>query len=356
MIDVNRNDKILSLVNKFKEEALIPMKEDIAEWFDMLLAPEKFAPEEILTILQTGIIACQVATRLCEIISNQLEPPKFTTRAKVGTFFARDNAANFLTWCKLIGVDGSVLFESDGMCSSDASQKTPRQVLLCFLDIARIFGKRKDYNGPLPDLVKFEHEIDASSTGSTSTVVTPSGRNSAPPTTAPLSSKTASTPTRPASAFQRRATATGGQIPRGVKSPRTPINGSRTPTSGKTPTRKTPQKPSLLDKSIQEVKESTPYSQDTVIERISEGKYKIDGKLVFIRMLKNKHVMVRVGGGWDTLANYLLKHDCQKMVKIPTPTSLPKKEGGYLFPVSPRYKSQSASPTTKSTKSPAIKK
>ena len=70
----------------------------------MLLAPEKFAPEEILTILQTGIVACKVATRLCEIISNQLEPPKFTTRAKVGTFFARDNAANFLTWCKLIGV------------------------------------------------------------------------------------------------------------------------------------------------------------------------------------------------------------------------------------------------------------
>ena len=43
------------------------------------------------------------------------------------------------------------------MCSGDASQKTPRQVLLCFLDIARIFGKRKDYTGPLPDLVKFEH-------------------------------------------------------------------------------------------------------------------------------------------------------------------------------------------------------
>ena len=54
-------------------------------------------------------------------------------------------------------VDSSVLFESDGMCSGDASQKTPRQVLLRFLDIARIFGKRKDYTGPLPDLVKFEH-------------------------------------------------------------------------------------------------------------------------------------------------------------------------------------------------------
>ena len=43
------------------------------------------------------------------------------------------------------------------MCSGDSSQKTPRQVLLCFLDIARIFGKRKDYTGPLPDLVKFEY-------------------------------------------------------------------------------------------------------------------------------------------------------------------------------------------------------
>ena len=39
-------------------------------------------------------------------------------------------------------------------------------------------------------------------------------------------------------------------------------------------------------------------------------------------MLKNKHVMVRVGGGWDTLANYLVKHDSQKMVKMPTPSRL----------------------------------
>ena len=47
-----------------------------------------------------------------------------------------------------------------------------------------------------------------------------------------------------------------------------------TPNSKNSP-RKTPskaQKPSLLDISIQEVKESTPYSNDTVIERVSEGK------------------------------------------------------------------------------------
>lgn len=346
MIDANRNDKILNLVNKFKEEALIPMKEDIAEWFEVLLEPDKFPPEDILTTLQTGIIACKVANRLCGIISNEINPPKFNTRAKFGTFFARDNAANFLAWCRIIGVDNSVLFESDGMCSSEISQQTPRQVLLCFLDIARIFGKRKDYNGPLPDLVKFEHEIDNASTGSLP--ATPTGRQSAPPPrTTPSKSitKSTTTPTRPASAMAKRKPS--------VTSARTPTDRrlsrdkGTTPTGRTTPSRRagTPSKPSLLDRSIQEVKDSTPYSNETVIERVSEGKYKIDGKLVFIRMLKNKHVMVRVGGGWDTLANYLLKHDCQKMVKMPTPTKLPKKEGGYLFPVSPRYK------TTQSPKS-----
>lgn len=53
----------------------------------------------------------------------------------------------------------SLLFESDGMCSNEVSQQTPRQVLLCFLDVARIFGRRSDYKGALPDLVKFEQVI-----------------------------------------------------------------------------------------------------------------------------------------------------------------------------------------------------
>ncbi|KAK7074166.1 Growth-Arrest-Specific Protein 2 Domain [Halocaridina rubra] len=44
--------------------------------------------------------------------------------------------------------------------------------------------------------------------------------------------------------------------------------------------------------------------------KVSEGKYRIgDTKvLIFVRILRN-HVMVRVGGGWDTLEHYLDKHD-----------------------------------------------
>lgn len=43
--------------------------------------------------------------------------------------------------------------------------------------------------------------------------------------------------------------------------------------------------------------------------RISDGKYRVGDKLViFLRILRN-HIMVRVGGGWDTLEHYIDKHD-----------------------------------------------
>jgi hypothetical protein len=44
--------------------------------------------------------------------------------------------------------------------------------------------------------------------------------------------------------------------------------------------------------------------------KMADGKYRIgDTKtVIFVRILR-RHVMVRVGGGWDTLGNYLSKHD-----------------------------------------------
>ncbi len=47
-----------------------------------------------------------------------------------------------------------------------------------------------------------------------------------------------------------------------------------------------------------------------LVDKIGEGKYRIGNtkNIVFIRILRN-HIMVRVGGGWDTLENYLNKHD-----------------------------------------------
>lgn len=67
-------------------------------------------------------------------------------------------------------------------------------------------------------------------------------------------------------------------------------------------------------------------SQRFPVIRIGEGKYRIgeNGTIIFIRVrlrdfghrrffffckILRNHVMVRVGGGWDTLENYLNKHD-----------------------------------------------
>ncbi|ELK35743.1 GAS2-like protein 2 [Myotis davidii] len=57
--------------------------------------------------------------------------------------------------------------------------------------------------------------------------------------------------------------------------------------------------------------------------KVSEGKYRVgdSNTLIFIRVLRN-HVMVRVGGGWDTLGHYLDKHDpcrCTSLCSFPKP-------------------------------------
>lgn len=45
------------------------------------------------------------------------------------------------------------------------------------------------------------------------------------------------------------------------------------------------------------------------VKKLGEGKYLIFGKVVQIRFLQNRHLMVRVGGGWDTLEHYLIHHN-----------------------------------------------
>ncbi|CAF3987323.1 unnamed protein product [Adineta steineri] len=71
-----------------------------------------------------------------------------------------------------------------------------------------------------------------------------------------------------------------------------------------------PPSSSHLHKTVIKIANSCCCSQRFPVIRIGEGKYRIgeNGAIIFIRILRN-HVMVRVGGGWDTLENYLNKHD-----------------------------------------------
>ncbi|XP_068711299.1 growth arrest-specific protein 2-like [Montipora capricornis] len=243
------------------EQDLLPLKEDLAEWLSRVLQ-ENITADNFMDRLENGVLVCklaQIVQRTSQDSSKTgkavkpLAPfaVKFHQNAKAGTFFARDNAAHFLQWCRQIEVQDSVLFESDGL----VLQKQPREVILCLLDVAR---KAADFGIEPPKLIKLEKEIDDE-----------------------IAAEEAKKPElKPAKKAKKVSKATS------------------------------------IDAEVARLAAKYGVS----IERIKEGRYIVDGKInIFVRILRN-HVMVRVGGGWDTLEHFISRHDPNKIGRILTST------------------------------------
>lgn len=82
--------------------------------------------------LDNGVKLCKLAGVLQTKVAQscQMFPVRKITckrDASPGSFFARDNTANFLAWCRHIGVEETYLFESEGLGKSFWSALSLRQ-------------------------------------------------------------------------------------------------------------------------------------------------------------------------------------------------------------------------------------
>ena len=132
-----------------EREALEVIKTDLCEWLSYVLET-KIEPNSFMKWLSSGVELCKLANKISRKVSD-VQEINWTT--KEGLFFARDNVSNFIKWCKGIGVEEAVLFESNDL----VLDRNEKQIILCLMEVSRYASK---VGISPPKLVKMEQEID----------------------------------------------------------------------------------------------------------------------------------------------------------------------------------------------------
>uniref|UniRef100_A0A8C6PIS3 Growth arrest specific 2 like 1 n=1 Tax=Nothobranchius furzeri TaxID=105023 RepID=A0A8C6PIS3_NOTFU len=277
---------------KSSEEYLYAMKEDLAEWLNTLYDLDITA-DTFMDALETGCALCRHANNVNRTAQEfQLESPQAAQSMKVpskdvvfqsrnvvpGSFLARDNVSNFIAWCRQeLWIKDVLMFETNDL----VERCNEKNFILCLLEVARRGSK---FGMLAPMLIQLEEEIEEEIRDQESLRIT-----------------------RELPAEQSSPSRCNGR-----KESHESVEDEEEPDPEP---HIWPQKRVLLDmrnldELVREILGHCSCPAQFPMIKVSEGKYKVgdSSALIFIRVLRT-HVMVRVGGGWDTLEHYLDKHD-----------------------------------------------
>ncbi|CAH8515765.1 unnamed protein product [Heterobilharzia americana] len=282
------------------------------------------------------------------------------------SFVSRDNVSNFIRWCRHLGMRNSTLFESEDL----VCKKNLRNVVVCLLELARLGG---NVGMSIPEIVQLEVEIDEQMARENLSPLEWDKNNLLSPE---LLDAYSHRPTDCLSDIKYDQKANGDdnhnrnnrsiniyqqdahnhdsnnnltvenntnnncqpsyyrsnrstelrrqQQNRHVSKTRMnqPLNMNQKNIKDTQEDKKSKQeiqRPAIdfrsLDELVRELLSQCTCKQTFPMIRIGEGRYLFGDKStqIFVRILRN-HVMVRVGGGWDTLSHFLSKYDeCRKV-------------------------------------------
>ncbi|KAG7279501.1 hypothetical protein CRUP_035887 [Coryphaenoides rupestris] len=276
------------------------MKEDLAEWLNTLYDLD-ITTDTFMDGLDTGCALCRHANNVNRAaLDFQLEHPEaarpmkmpckdvvFQSRNVVsGSFLARDNVTNFITWCRQeLWIKDVLMFETNDL----VERCNEKNFVLCLLEVARRGAK---FGMLAPMLIQLEEEIEEE-------IRDQEIRAHDHPREAGEAGKHAEPGSPPGRCYSRE------EIPKSLSPEDEP---DETPFVWQQ--RRVLLDMRNLDELVREILGRCSCPGQFPMTKVSEGKYKVgdSSALIFIRVLRT-HVMVRVGGGWDTLEHYLDKHD-----------------------------------------------
>uniref|UniRef100_UPI0037E7607A GAS2-like protein 1 n=1 Tax=Semicossyphus pulcher TaxID=241346 RepID=UPI0037E7607A len=277
---------------KSSEEYLYAMKEDLAEWLNTLYDLDVTA-DTFMDGLGTGCALCRHANNVNRAAQDfQLEYPEAAQSMKVpskdvvfqsrnvipGSFLARDNVSNFISWCRQeLWIKDVLMFETNDL----VERCNEKNFVLCLLEVARRGSK---FGMLAPMLIQLEEEIEEEIRDQESLRIDVGEPAEQSP---------------PSRCYSRKESC------HSVEDEDEPD-----PEPFIWPQKRVLCDMRNLDELVREILGRCSCPAQFPMIKVSEGKYKVgdSSALIFIRVLRT-HVMVRVGGGWDTLEHYLDKHD-----------------------------------------------